>query len=215
MINIGLDVPQTPLRILCLGAHSDDIEIGCGGTVVRLLNSRRCHVDWVVFSAKKSRRREALHGARLFLRGAKTKNVVTYSFTDGFFPYEGAKIKRRFESLKRTVTPSLIFTHYREDLHQDHRLINELTWNTFRNHLILEYEIPKYDGGLGSPNLFVELKDSVRRLKLDHLRTAFASQRTKHWFSEDVFSGMLRLRGVEAAAASGFAEAFYSRKLCL
>jgi LmbE family N-acetylglucosaminyl deacetylase len=200
--------------ILCLGAHSDDIEIGCGGTILRFLEAHpSTRVHWVVFSANAVRRREALRSAGLFLGGARTKNVAIRSHRDGFFPYRGAKIKDEFERIKRIVDPDLIFTHYRSDLHQDHRLINELTWNTFRDHLILEYEIPKYDGDLGSPNFFVELKESVCRTKLSYLRTAFGSQRKKHWFTEEAFSALMRLRGVEARSSTRFAEAFYARKV--
>jgi len=200
--------------ILCLGAHSDDIEIGCGGTILRLLEAHpSTRVHWVVFSSNAVRRREAQRSAGLFLGGARTKNVVIRSHRDGFFPYRGAKIKDEFERMKRIVNPDLIFTHYRSDLHQDHRLINELTWNTFRNHLILEYEIPKYDGDLGSPNFFVELKESVCRTKLEYLRRAFASQRKRHWFTEEAFSALMRLRGVEARSSTRFAEAFYARKV--
>ena len=213
---LGLPLSKTngrSLTVLCLGAHSDDIEIGCGGTMLRLLDHYNCHVHWVVFSAHRIRRREATLGARLFLRGAKTKNVLIRSHRDGFFPYQGVKIKDQFERMGRAVDPDLIFTHYRNDLHQDHRLINELTWNTFRSHLILEYEIPKYDGDLGSPNFFVEIMESVSRMKIAHLRRAFPSQGNKHWFTEDLFSALMRLRGVEARSSTGFAEAFYARKV--
>lgn len=207
---------RTSPKILCLGAHCDDIEIGCGGTLLRLLKKHPgCHVDWVVFSSNPVRRREAVECARLFLQNARTKNVVIRSYADGFFPYHGEKIKKEFEKLKRSAAPDLIFTHYRHDLHQDHRLVNELTWNTFRNHLILEYEIPKYDGDLGSPNLFVELMKSTSRIKIAHLRRAFPSQGKKHWFTEDLFSALMRLRGVEACSSTGFAEAFYARKVCV
>ncbi len=213
-----LGIPLSPangksLTILCLGAHSDDIEIGCGGTILRLLKSQACDVHWIVFSAGRARRREAFDSAQLFLERAKKKNIAIRSHRDGFFPYQGAKIKDEFERVKRAVDPDLIFTHYRADLHQDHRLVNELTWNTFRNHLILEYEIPKYDGDLGSPNLFVELENSVCRTKIAYLQKTFASQRNKHWFTGDVFSALMRLRGVEAHSQSRFAEAFYARKL--
>ena len=216
MLNFPLSTTNGKrLTILCLGAHSDDIEIGCGGAILRLLSSYACHVHWVVFSTGRVRRREALHSAGLFLRGAKAKAVVTHSYRDGFLPYDGDKIKGDFEKLKSKIDPDLIFTHYRDDLHQDHRLINQLTWNTFRNHFVLEYEIPKYDGDMGSPNVFLELKDSDRSDKVAFLRKAFASQSDKHWFSEDLFSALMRLRGMEARSSTGYAEAFYARKIRL
>lgn len=206
----------TSPRILCLGAHCDDIEIGCGGTLLRLLEEQPgCHVDWVVFSSNPVRRREAVACARLFLRNARRKRVVIRSYRDGFFPYHGEKIKKEFEKLKQTVAPDLIFTHYRHDLHQDHRLLNELTWNTFRNHAILEYEILKYDGDVGAPNFFIPLKQSFCDLKVRHILEAFKSQRNKQWFDRETFMALLRLRGVECAASNKYAEAFYSRKMTL
>jgi LmbE family N-acetylglucosaminyl deacetylase len=217
MINFLLaELGKRPLHVLCLGAHSDDIEIGCGGTLLRLLEAQpAAHMDWVVFSSTVPRRREALRSAGLFLKGVKSKNVAIRSYRDGFFPYMGAKIKEEFERLKRRSNPGLIFTHYRHDLHQDHRLLNELTWNTFRNHLILEYEIPKFDGDLGSPNLFSPLDESTCRKKASFLRQAFSTQSSKQWFSDDTFLALMRLRGVEASSPTGFAEAFYARKVSL
>ena len=204
------------LTVLCLGAHSDDIEIGCGGTILSLLQAHpSAIVDWVVFSSNRVRRREAQRSANLFLKGAASKRVTIHSYRDGFFPYQGARIKEEFEKLKRRVEPDLIFTHYRNDLHQDHRLLNELTWNTFRNQLVLEYEIPKYDGDLGSPNVFVSLEEPICRKKADFLDQAFLTQRTKHWFSEGTFFALMRLRGVEANSPTRFAEAFYGRKVTL
>jgi len=201
-------------RILCLGAHSDDIEIGCGGTVLRLLKANRnIEVYWLVFSATRKRKREALTSARLFLKDADKKRVVVRAYRDGFLPYNGAKIKQEFERLKNSFAPDLILTHTRHDLHQDHRLICELTWNTFRNHLILEYEIPKYDGDLGAPNFFVPVEEGDCRKKIAHLQQAFRSQTAKRWFTEDTFRGLMRLRGMESNSPSGFAEAFYCRKL--
>jgi LmbE family N-acetylglucosaminyl deacetylase len=204
------------LTVLCLGAHSDDIEIGCGGTILRLLSAfPSASFHWIVFSSNRVRRQEALRSANLFLKGAKSKQIAVRSYRDGFFPYQGAKIKGEFERLKKRVNPDLIFTHYRHDLHQDHRLLNELTWNTFRNHLILEYEIPKYDGDLGIPNVFVPLEESVGKRKAELLDEAFQTQRTKHWFSEGTFLALMRLRGVEANSTTRFAEAFYGRKISL
>jgi LmbE family N-acetylglucosaminyl deacetylase len=205
----------TPLKILCLGSHSDDIEIGCGGTILRLLS---CHqnleVAWVVFSSSKEREREARSSAELFLGQAKQKEIIVTDFRDGFFPFEGTKIKDFFEGLKR-VSPDLILTHNRKDAHQDHRLIAELTWNTFRNHLILEYEIPKYDGDLGQPSVFVPIEAEVCQKKVRYLMDAFESQRSKHWFQKETFLSLMRLRGMECNASSGYAEAFYCRKLVL
>lgn len=217
MMNLRLtDLGKQPLQILCLGAHSDDIEIGCGGTILKLIESQPlARVDWVVFSSSKPRRREALRSAGLFLKGAQSKNIAVRSYRDGFFPYMGMKIKQEFERLKKRTNPSLVFTHYRHDLHQDHRLLNELTWNTFRDHLILEYEIPKYDGDLGSPNVFSPLEASTCRKKASFLQEAFHTQTSKQWFSDDTFLALMRLRGVEACSPTGFAEAFYARKISL
>jgi LmbE family N-acetylglucosaminyl deacetylase len=203
-------------RILCLGAHSDDIEIGCGGTVLRLLAEHpELEVQWVVLSGNEQRAAEARCAASLFLADATRADVKVCSFRDGFFPYIGAEIKTFFEELKAAPAPDLIFTHYGRDLHQDHRVVSELTWNTFRDHVILEYEIPKYDGGMGSPNVFVPLDEEVRARKIDYLMRAFGSQRDKRWFTEDTFHGLMRLRGVECASPVGSAEAFYARKLVL
>jgi LmbE family N-acetylglucosaminyl deacetylase len=208
--------PGKSLSVLCLGAHSDDIEIGCGGTILRLVHSfPSVSFHWIVFSSNRVRRSEALRSANLFLKGAKTKHVAIRSYRDGFFPYQGAKIKEEFEQLKKRLNPDVVFTHYRHDLHQDHRLLNELTWNTFRNHLILEYEIPKYDGDLGSPNVFVPLEESVCKQKAELLDQAFQTQRKKHWFSEGTFFALMRLRGVEANSPTRYAEAFYGRKVNL
>jgi LmbE family N-acetylglucosaminyl deacetylase len=209
-----LQARPTPTHVLCLGAHSDDIEIGCGGTILSLLQaSPSLTVTWVVFGAQATRVEEARHSAKSFLAAAAKREIVIHGFRDGFFPYTGAQIKETFEALKARMSPDLIFTHYRHDLHQDHRLIAELTWNTFRDHLVLEYEIPKYDGDLGVPNLFVPLDEALCRRKIDTLMTSFASQRDKRWFSEDLFRSLLRLRGMECNSPSTYAEAFYGRKL--
>jgi LmbE family N-acetylglucosaminyl deacetylase len=203
-------------QILCLGAHSDDIEIGCGGTILELLRTRRdVEINWVVFSSGSQREREARRSASLFLEGAAKKNVTILDFRNSFFPFQGVEIKECFERLKSELSPDLILTHTREDLHQDHRVINQLTWNTWRNHLILEYEIPKYDGDLGAPNFFVTFDKKICDRKIQHLMNCFATQRDKHWFTEDTFQGLMRVRGVEANSPGKFAEAFYSRKLVL
>jgi LmbE family N-acetylglucosaminyl deacetylase len=202
-------------RVLCLGAHSDDIEIGCGGTVLRLLEkSAQTEFYWLVLSSNPERAREARRSANAFLRRARKKTIVVKSFRDGFLPYIGAPVKECFEEIK-SFAPDIVFTHCRHDLHQDHRMICELTWNTFRNHLILEYEIPKYDADLRSPNFFVPLSQSVGRRKVASLMRYFGTQRNKQWFSEDLFYGLLRLRGIEAASPTRFAEAFHCRKLLL
>jgi LmbE family N-acetylglucosaminyl deacetylase len=204
------------LTILCLGAHSDDIEIGCGGTILQLLSAGQdVEVDWIVFGATGPRDDEARASARHFLAGAARTNVVVKDFRDGFFPYVGGEIKDYFESLKRTCAPDLIFTHYRHDLHQDHRLICELTWNTFRDHLILEYEVFKYDGDVGNPNFYVPLSRRVCQAKVDALSTYFPSQASHRWFTEDTFEAVLRLRGAECNAPEGRAEGFHCRKLRL
>ena len=211
-----LQTRRKPLNILCLGAHSDDIEIGCGGTILWLLQTySNCNVTWVVFSADAARKREAVTSAKRFLRGAKVSVIITKNLKGSFFPYQGGAIKAFFEQLRTRVTPDLIFSHYRHDLHQDHRVICELTWNTFRNHLILEYEIPKYDGDLGQPNMFVPLPDDISQTKVKLLMQGFVTQRSKQWFTEDTFYGILRIRGLESPKATRHAEAFYARKVAL
>ena len=205
-----------PLHLLCLGAHSDDIEIGCGGTLLKLLGAdAQISVTWVVLSASGPRAEEARASADLFLRGAAEREVIIQTFRDGHFPFQGSQIKDFFETLKRVPTPDLIFTHTRDDRHQDHRVVSDLTWNTFRNHLIFEYEIAKYDGDLGQPNTFVRLPESVAKRKLELLMECFPSQRQRGWFDADTFSSLMRLRGVEANAPSRFAEGFHARKLVL
>ena len=201
--------------VLCLGAHCDDIEIGCSGTVLKLAAARARLVTWVVFSSDVRRQQEALRSAERLLGGFPKRDVIIRSFRDGFFPQQGVEIKEYFELLKNTVSPDVIFTHYRGDLHQDHRMIAELTWNTFRDHLVLEYEIPKYDGDLGSPNMFVELDEQLADRKVANLLESFESQRGKRWFSPDLFRALLRLRGMECNAETGLAEAFYCRKAVL
>jgi len=202
-------------RILCVGAHSDDIEIGCGGTLLKLVRDYEgLEIFWVVFSADGSRIREARASAQSFLRGVKKARVVVKHFKGSFFPFQGAQIKDFFETLKE-FRPDLVFTHYRDDRHQDHRVLSDLAWNTFRSHLILEYEIPKYDGDLGVPNVFVPLDEELSRLKTAHLCKHFQTQSNKHWFSEDTFLGLMRLRGVECATPTKYAEAFYCRKIVI
>jgi LmbE family N-acetylglucosaminyl deacetylase len=212
-LNLPFDVSSCP-KILCLGAHSDDIELGCGGAILRLAQQYpNCLFHWVVFSALGVRAAEAQRGATLFA-GRNVQETLLKEFQDGFMPFMGSEVKALFEQLK-SFSPDLVFTHHRNDAHQDHRLISELTWNTFRDHFILEYEIPKYDGDLGHPNLFVPVEYEMCEQKVRYLMDAFESQRSKRWFQADVFLGLMRLRGMECNAPSGYAEAFYCRKLVL
>ena len=217
MLNLGLGKPAGSVyRVLCLGAHSDDIEIGCGGTVLALLERRdNVVVRWIVFSSNEERAGEARASVGAFLEHAREKHVVVRNYRDGFFPYLGGQIKDEFETLKREFSPDLVFTHHRDDRHQDHRLISDLTWNTYRNHLILEYEIPKYDGDLGQPNFFVPLEKSACSRKIQIIIDSFKSQSQKQWFDEETFFAILRLRGMEANSPTRYAEAFYCRKAVL
>ena len=203
-------------RVLCLGAHSDDIEIGCGGTVLRMIEqSKSIEFYWLVLCANPERTMEARRSANAFLARARKKTIVVKPFQDGFLPYLGPPIKECFEELKEAFTTDVIFTHCRHDLHQDHRLMCELTWNTFRDHLILEYEVPKYDADLRSPNFFVPLSDAQARKKVNNLMRYFTTQRNKRWFREELFYGLMRLRSTEAASPSRYSEAFYCRKALL
>jgi len=206
----------SPLNILCLGAHSDDVEIGCGGTILRLAQQYpNCVFHWVVFSAAGVRAEEAIRAARLFSGTNALKGPEIKEFQDGFLPFVGAEVKSGFEELKRVTAPDIIFTPSRKDAHQDHRLIGELTWNTFRNHLILEYEIPKYDGDMGQPTVFVPFDGELCHRKIQYLMDAFRSQHAKPWFEEATFLSLMRLRGMECNSTSGYAEAFHCRKLVL
>jgi LmbE family N-acetylglucosaminyl deacetylase len=216
MIRLRLDIePKRPLNVLCLGCHSDDIEIGCGGTILRLAETYpECRFHWAVFSAIGVRKDEARQGAELFA-GPKVKTLLLKTFQDGFMPYLGAAVKEVFEKELKEIQPDLIFTHYGKDAHQDHRLISELTWNTFRDHLILEYEIPKYDGDLGRPDVFVPLDLNICKTKVDSIIETFQSQRSKLWFEENTFRSLMRLRGMECNATSGYAEAFFGRKILI
>jgi LmbE family N-acetylglucosaminyl deacetylase len=200
-------------QVLCIGAHSDDIEIGCGGTLLKLIDLYpNLNIYWVVLGASGKREQEAVASAHHFMKDIQHKQVIIKGFRDGFFPYLGMEIKEYFEQLKREVAPDLILTHYRHDRHQDHRLISDLTWNTFRDHLIWEYEIPKYDGDLGSPNMFVHLDEAICRQKINYLFEHFGTQADKVWFTEDTFFSILRMRGIESNAPDRYAEAFYCRK---
>jgi LmbE family N-acetylglucosaminyl deacetylase len=203
-------------RVLALGSHSDDIEIGCGATLLALSRARpELEITWVVLGADGEREREARASAKAFTDAAADSDVVVHGFRDGFFPYIGGEVKDVFEDLKSRLDPDVILTHARHDLHQDHRLVCELTWNTWRDHLILEYEIPKYDGDLGTPNVFVPVSEEIAREKVKLVLDAFESQTEKHWFDEELFLGLMRVRGMEGRSPSGYAEAFTCRKLSL
>ncbi len=216
MLSLGIRHERDePLAILCLGAHADDIEIGAGGTVLTLLERHPgSRVLWVVFSADEQREAEARASAAAMLRAAGHAEVAIHRFQDGFFPSELAPIKRTFEQLK-PFAPDLILTHHGADRHQDHRVVWELTWNTFRDHLVLEYEVPKYDPDLGNPNLFVPLSKQHAGAKLEMLDRYFTSQRQRRWFSSETFMAMMRVRGMQAASPSGLAEGFYAPKCLL
>jgi LmbE family N-acetylglucosaminyl deacetylase len=207
---------RAPLRILCLGAHCDDIEIGCGGTILRFLAERPgSAVDWVVFASTPEREQEARASAAEFLAGTAEPNIIVKSFRESYFPYVASEVKDYFEELKRTVQPDIVFSHHRHDVHQDHRLVAELTWNTFRSHLIFEYEIPKYEGDLGTPNLFVPLSRAAADRKVELILKHFASQATRTWFRADTFHGLMSIRGVECNAPEARAEAFHLRKILI
>jgi len=217
MINLNLGRSDDgQLQVLCLGCHSDDIEIGCGGTILRLAEEYPGSVfHWVVFSAIGERKDEAQRGAGLFTASATLGGPMLKEFRDGFMPFVGAEVKEVFEDLKKRLDPDVVLTHFGKDSHQDHRLVSELTWNTFRDHLVLEYEIPKYDGDLSQPNFYVPLPDGIFQKKVRYLMDVFQSQQTKRWFQESTFLGLMRLRGMECNAQSGYAEAFHCRKVVL
>ena len=213
MLTLALRRSDRPLRVLCLGAHSDDVEIGAGGSVRRLLREHPgAEVRWVVFSAAGERAEEARKSAAWFLAGAGAAAVELHAFRESYFPWQGAEIKDAFEVLKRGFEPDLVLTHWSGDAHQDHRTLSELTGNTFRDQLVLEYEIPKYDGDLGRPSLYVPLARAEAEAKVQALMEHFGSQRSRRWFTPDTFFALLRLRGVECNAPDGFAEAFHCRK---
>jgi LmbE family N-acetylglucosaminyl deacetylase len=207
---------DAPLKVLCLGAHADDIEVGCGGTILRLAAElpMLC-VRWVVFSGEGARDAEARSSATSFLRGVGESRVDVLKFRDGYFPFQGAEIKDFFETLKQDFQPAIVLTHGTADAHQDHQLLAKLTHNTFRNHVVLEYEIPKYDGDLGNPNLFVPLTRAQLQRKIEAIRQNFPSQHGRSWFSDDTFAGLARLRGIGCNAPEGLAEAFYVKKIVL
>jgi LmbE family N-acetylglucosaminyl deacetylase len=209
--------PGDRLSVLCLGAHSDDIEIGTGATLLSMMD-RGIHLEvhWCVLSGGVGEReREAKASAADFLSQAASTQIEVMPFKDGFFPEQGDAIKSWFEMLKARTNPDLILTHYRDDAHQDHRQVCRLTWNTFRDHCILEYEIPKWDGDLGQPNLYMPVSAEVLRHKVQLLNMHFGSQHCKQWFDSEVFLGLARLRGMECRAPERYAEAFFARKLAV
>jgi LmbE family N-acetylglucosaminyl deacetylase len=215
MLGLGLETSR-PLRLLVVGAHADDIEIGCGATVLNLLRENpSVEVDWVVVSARGERRDEAAASAAAYLKPIAGARVHLWEFMDGFFPYDGRQVKERFEGLKAACRPDLVLTHYRDDRHQDHSLVSDLTWNTFRDAVVLEYEIPKWDGDIGIPNLFVETDTHIAELKVRLLNEHFPSQHSRDWWDDETFLSIMRLRGIECRAASRLAEAFYARKLIM
>lgn len=205
---------RNPVRVLCLGAHCDDIDLGCGGTLLALLEEvPAAEVTWVTFSGTADRHAELRRSAKQFLRRARASRVIAHSFRDGFLPAHFAAVKSEFEALKALPRPHLIFTHHRDDLHQDHRLVAELTWNTFRSELILEYEIPKYDGGLTTPSVYVGLERRIVEQKIRILLRCYQSQLRKAWFTADTVRGLMRLRGIESGSNSGWAEGYHGRKI--
>lgn len=216
MFNIKpLDGRKKP-KILCLGAHPDDIEIGCGGTILRIIKEMpEVQFYWVVFSGDLERAEEAKKSAKLFLKDVASKITNVKEYRESYFPFIGAEIKDFFEEMKKDFFPDIIFTHYTHDAHQDHRLLSNLTWNTFRDHFILEYEIPKYDGDLGNPNLYFQLDQHIVQKKIDFISNVFKSQKDKKWFDEETFKSILRIRGIESNSSTKYAEAFYCRKIIL
>src|SRR5690242_15022315 len=213
---VELAEPGERLSVLCIGAHSDDIEIGAGATILGWIEQGvELDVHWVVLSAVGKRSKEAYESAKSFLQNAHSGEIDIAAFQDGFFPYQGAEIKAWFEKLRSQVSPDVILCHWHGDAHQDHRQVSSLTWNTFRDHPILEYEIPKWDGDIGRPNIYFPLTARVLDKKLDILSKHFASQRPKDWFDVEVFRGLARLRGMECRARERYAEAFTARKVCL
>jgi LmbE family N-acetylglucosaminyl deacetylase len=216
VLELHLPAPGSQLSLLCLGAHSDDMEIGIGATVLGLVaKGLNLTVHWYVLSGSEHRAIEAKASAKELLLPLDSATVEVLGFRDGFFPESGIELKTWFESIKARVKPDIIFTHRHDDAHQDHREICRLTWNTFRDHCILEYEIPKWDGDMGQPNLYVPATRQILERKIDLLLRHFGSQRSKHWFDAETFRGLARLRGLECRAPEGYAEAFFARKLVL
>lgn len=199
---------------MCLGAHADDIEIGCGGTILKLVQDYPdSEFYWVIFSAEGERVNEAQKSGETFLRTIKSKTIEIQDFKDSYFPFYGSEIKDFFVGLKRKFSPDMVITHYGDDAHQDHKLISKLTWNAFRDNFIIEYEIPKYDGDLSTPNFFVHLDELLVKEKISNISRIFLSQKAKPWFDEDSFRAIMRIRGIESNSPSKYAEGFYCRKV--
>lgn len=215
LLQLDFDAAKAP-TVLCLGAHADDLEIGAGATLVSLARLYpQANLIWAVLSADEIRGEEARASANHCLSSVESAVIQVQNFKDGHFPAQLPEIKKYFESLKEQWNPDLIFTHFREDLHQDHRAVAEVTWQTFRNHTILEYEIPKFDGDLKQPNVYCPVRESLRHEKLDIIERYFQSQSGRSWFTRDTFSALMRIRGIECNSPSGYAEAFHARKLRL
>ncbi len=216
MLGFDLQGPGRPTRFLFLGAHCDDIEIGCGGTLLRLTETYPdAEFHWVTFASDPERARETKSCAEQLLGTEVRRTVQIDAYRESHFPSQTTELKERMEAVKARCQPDVVFTHYREDRHQDHRVVSDLTWNSFRDHVVLEYEIPKFDGDLGIPNLFVPLSRDVVNRKIEALLKCFASQRERYWFTDETFRGLMRLRGIEARSEGGYAEAFYARKVTL
>jgi LmbE family N-acetylglucosaminyl deacetylase len=214
MHKLQLFVGKTAPKVLCLGAHADDIEIGCGGTVLRIAEEYpKAEFRWIVFSAEGKRDGEAHQSADCFLADIESKVIDVQKFRDSYFPFVGAAIKDYFVSLKKEFSPDLVLTHYSSDAHQDHQLIAKLTWNAFRDHFILEYEVAKYDGDLGTPNFYVHLNEDLVQRKITSICEIFQSQIEKEWFGEETLRSLMRIRGIESNSPSKYAEAFYCRKI--
>jgi LmbE family N-acetylglucosaminyl deacetylase len=216
MLGFDFGKHDRPIRFLFLGAHCDDIEIGCSGTLLRLVDAYpRAEFHWATLASDPVRAQETEKCAHRLLGNDVTRSVQIDSFRESHFPTQMSELKERIEELKVRTLPDVVFTHHREDRHQDHRTLSDLTWNSFRDHIVLEYEIPKFDGDLGSPNFFVPIPEPVVQQKIDALLECFPSQRDRYWFTEETFRGMMRIRGIEARSHTGYAEGFYARKITL
>lgn len=216
MLPLKLTNKKEGIKVLFLGAHCDDIEIGCGGTILRLADEYPIiQAKWIVFTSTPEREREARQSAESFLHNVKTKEIIIHKFKDGFLFHTAAEIKKLFEEVKKTFHPDIVFTHYCRDMHQDHQLISNLSWNTFRDHFILEYEIPKYDGDLGNPNFFIRLDKPCVETKIRFIIKHYATQSEKHWFDKEIFQSMMRIRGMGCASKTKYAEGFYAKKILL